>query len=130
MQGNSLLAVDAGVNLVLGVLLLTFPRSLVGFLGVPIAENPFYPSILGAVLFGIGVALLVERFRPAWGGLGLGGAIAINLSGALALAGWLLAGELALPTRGCVFLWALLASLVVISAIEVMARRERSQGNG
>jgi hypothetical protein len=130
MQGNSLLAIDAVINLVLAVLLLTFPRSLVAFLGVPAVENAFYPSILGAVLFGIGAALLVERFRPAWGGLGLGGAVAINLSGALALAGWLLAGELALPMRGYIFLWALVVSLIVISLVEVMARRERSKGNG
>ena len=99
MQETTLLEVDAAVNLALGILLLVFPRSLVEVLGIPDAVSAFYPSVLGAVLFGIGIALLVARFRPALGGLGLGGAIAINVSGGLVLAVWLLAGGLALPTR-------------------------------
>ncbi len=97
-------------------------------LGIPDAVSAFYPSVLGAVLFGIGIALLVARFRPALGGLGLGGAIAINVSGGLVLAVWLLAGGLALPTRGYVLLWALVLVLVGISIIEALARRQHSDG--
>jgi hypothetical protein len=126
MEERTLLVIDALVNLILGVLLLAFPRGLVEFLGLPPAASPFYPNILGAVLFGIGLALLIGRFRPAWGGLGLGGAIAINLSGGVVLALWLLAGGLALPARGTAFLWALVLLLVVISGVEGLARARRS----
>ncbi len=113
---KALLAIDAGINLALGALLLFFPAALVSALGIPGAESSFYPSILGAVLFGIGVALWIQRRSPA--GLGLAGAIAINLCGALALAGWLLFGSLSLPERGFVTLWSLVAVLMGLSAIE------------
>jgi hypothetical protein len=52
--------VHASINLLLGVLLLVFPRSVVLTLGVPQSDSSFYPSILGAVLIGIGVALVIE----------------------------------------------------------------------
>ena len=62
-------------SLLLGGLLLFFPQPLVQALGVPASDNIFYPSILGAVLLGIGVALLIEcrRVRVGFVGLGLGG---------------------------------------------------------
>ena len=111
MRPSKMLVVDALINLVLGVLLATFPRSVVYVLGVPETDVTFYPSILGAVLIGIGVALLIEYFRRPTGpaGLGLQGAISINLCGALFLVGWLLSGHLGIPFRGQVFLWSLAA---------------------
>jgi hypothetical protein len=125
MRHSNLLLLDAAINLILGVLLAAFPKSLVVFLGVPDSNTKFYPSILGAVLFGIGVALLVEFFRrptePA--GLGLHGAIAINLCGALFLVGWLLIGNLEIPLRGQVFLWSLAVLLIVISILELTRSR-------
>ena len=129
MQKTTLLKVDAVVNLALGVLLLVFPRPLVELLGVPATPDAFYPSILGAVLFGIGLALLIELFRPSLGGLGLGGAIAINLSGGLVLAMWLLAGKLELPARGYALLWALVFVLVGISSTEALASTRSETGS-
>jgi len=49
MRSSKILLLDALINLVLGVLLATFPRSVVDLLGVPDADATFYPSILGAV---------------------------------------------------------------------------------
>ncbi len=123
-QRSLLLLVDALINLLLGVLLLFFPARLVETLGIPAAEHSFYPSILGAVLFGIGLALLIQRKSAS--GLGLAGAIAINLCGGIALAFWLLFGSLALPTRGFVGLWALVAVLVGLSAVELVANAKRN----
>ena len=60
MRTSALLVVDAIINLLLGLVLLFFPASVVAFLGVPRSENAFYPSMLGAVLAGIGVALLAD----------------------------------------------------------------------
>jgi len=119
---KAILTVDAAINLVLGLLLLTFSPQVVRLLGVPSAEQSFYPNILGGVLFGIGIALLIECFRGSGSlvGLGLGGAIAINLCGGLALTAWLVFGELSIPTGGRVFLWALAVILVVVSSIELL----------
>jgi hypothetical protein len=127
-SGFILLFVDAIINVALGVLLLLFTEDLVNFFGVPPSEQTFYPNMLGAVLFGIGLALLIECFRKPQGliGLGLGGAVAINLCGGLVLAAWLIFGGLDLPLRGLVFLWSLVAVLVGISAFELIAHLRSS----
>ena len=122
-----LLFIDTVINLVLGCLLVTFPASVVSALGVPGAESAFYPSILGAVLFGIGIALLIEIVKGR--GLGLMGAVSINLCGGIVLGGWLLFGGLHLSVRGYVFLWALVALLVGVSAIEFLVQ-SRSRYHG
>jgi hypothetical protein len=125
MKSSKLLLVDALINLVLGILLATFPKSVVAFLGVPESSTKFYPSILGAVLIGIAVALLIEYRRkpdrPT--GLGLYGAISVNLVGAVFLVGWLLFGRLTIPVRGQVFLWAVAGVLFVISVLELIGSR-------
>jgi hypothetical protein len=77
--------------------------------------------LLGGVLIGIGIALLIERSRGR-SGLGLAGAISINLCAGLVLAGWLLFGSLDLPLRGQLFLWLLVVLLVGISGVELRAR--------
>ena len=124
MRHTTLLKIDAAINLILGILLLAFPLELVQALGMPMADPSFYPSILGGVLFGIGLALLIECYRQSNGliGLGLGGAIAINLCGGLVLAIWLLSGSLNLPLRGQIFLWSLVLLLVGLSLIEGFAQ--------
>ena len=86
------LLVDGMANLLFGVALLAFPRSFFEALGLPWTGRGLYATILGGVLIGIGIALLQEsRARPqARVGLGLGGAIAINLVAGLAITAWLL----------------------------------------
>lgn len=123
VPGRRALWVDALINLILGVALLAF-RWTATWLGIPDATSAFYPMILGGVLFGIGLALLWETFRnddqPA--GLGLAGAVAINLSGGLVLVLCLLLGDLKLPLRGTVILWSLALLLLLISLVELSAR--------
>lgn len=123
-----ILFIDAFINLILGVLLLIFSETLIHFLGVPTSESSFYPNILGGVLFGIGLALLIECFRKPNGliGLGLGGAIAINLCGGTVLAFWLLLGNLSIPLHGHIFLWSLVFLLVGISILEFIAYLRKS----
>jgi len=115
------LMVDAIINYALGILCILYPF-VAHKIGVPIVENSFYPNILGAVLFGIGIALTIECYRKQEGmvGLGLGGAIAINLSGGLVLILWLIFGDLNIPFRGHFFLWSLAVILVGISLIELL----------
>ena len=121
MRHSKVLIIDAVINFALGIILLLFPEGVINFLGVPMVESAFYPSIFGGVLIGIGIALLVEYFRNSGGmiGLGLGGAIAINICGGLVLAFWLLSGALNIPLHGKVFLWGLVVMLVIISGIEL-----------
>ena len=134
MTRSTLLILDALLNLALGLLLIIFPPALVEWLGIPEATISFYPSLLGAVLFGIGIALLIERYGAARGirGLGLAGAITINLCGAIILAGWLVFGRMSLPTRGYVFLWVIVGVLVAISLFEILVdirgRKEANDG--
>ncbi len=120
MNRTTLLKADAAINLILGILLMAFPAGLVKALGIPIAEPSFYPTILGGVLFGIGLALLLECYRKSNRliGLGLGGAITINLCGGFVLAVWLLSDKLTLPLRGLLLLWFLVLLLVGISLLE------------
>jgi len=42
------------------MLLLLFPFGMAQVFGIPQANSSFYPTILGAVIFGIGISLLLE----------------------------------------------------------------------
>ncbi len=119
-SNKTLLTADSVVNIALGVLLMAFPAKLVEFLGVPAATSAFYPSILGAVLFGIGIALWIGRSGNS-SGLGLGGAVSINMCGGVILALWLILGNLEIPSHGQVFLWILVVFLVGLSGMELVA---------
>jgi hypothetical protein len=127
---NILLILDGLINLCLGVLLLLFPRGFLRTLGLPIAETPFYASILGAVLVGISLALFIERLSKRAGirGLGLAGAVSINLTGGLVLALWLVLGDLGLHLQGYIFLWALVFILVVLSGVELIMHLKEADG--
>jgi len=117
-----LLAVDAAVNLGLGAILLCFPTGLVGFLGLPPTDTFFYASLLGAVIFGIGVALAAELYGARHGvrGLGLGGAIAINLCGGGVLVFWLLVGHLQITIVGSIVLWCVATLVIGIGLAEIV----------
>ena len=123
MNESRLLIIDAVINLALGLLLILFPRNVVLWLGVPVPDSTFYANILGAVLFGIGLALLIERFRLLqMRGLGLDGAIVINICGAGALALWLIFGDLQLSTRGYLFLGAIAVLILGLGMVEWVAK--------
>ena len=83
-----------------------------------VAAERGYPIILGAVFIGIGLALLVERFSTRVKGLGLGGALSINLTFGVVLGIWLLASRVDLPMRGSMLLWLLVVVLLGISVFE------------
>lgn len=66
-------------------------------------------------------ALLVERFRPSLGGLGLGSAMSINLVFGLVLGTWLLLSDVDLPPRGAIVLSTLAVILVGMSPSEAFS---------
>ena len=131
MREELVLTIDGAVNLALGVVLAIWPKEFARLVGAPIPSSSFYASLLGGVLIGIGLALLLQRF---WGrshvtGLGIEGAIAVNVCGAVVLMIWLISGGLSIATRGLVFLWAV-AILVLgigVSEIVIRARKNRQQ---
>jgi hypothetical protein len=125
MKNSVVLLVDSLVNFVLGLLLVIYPAEIFGYIGLPVTDNAFYPSLLGAVLIGIAIALIIEFNRKPGGfvGLGLGGAIAINLCGAFVLCFWLLNGKLNISRLGLVILWGLVIILVIISVFEIFSFR-------
>ena len=121
---KKLLLIDCTVNLLLGGLLLLFPLGIIDLLGLPQTNTYFYPSILGAVLFGIGLALMFELVGHAkrFHGLGLVGAILINLVGSLVLILWLLFGSLDIPMKGRIILWMVGLIVFIIGIIELITR--------
>lgn len=102
-----LLIIDCIVNLILGILLLLFPVGIIELFGLPPTNTNFYPSILGAIIVGIGMALFIELvgFNKKIRGLGLGGAITINIIGSFVLISWLIFGSLTMPLKGQITLW-------------------------
>ncbi len=124
---KNLLLIDGIANLALGVLLLLFPLGAAEIFGVPLPESNFYPTILGGVIFGIGIALLIERygFEKGIRGLGLGGAIAINICGSLVLLGWLIFAPPVIPLRGSIILWGIGILVLGIGLVELAAKSWR-----
>ena len=124
MNKKITLIIDAGINLILAILLLAFSPDLTSFFGVPSSHSSFYPNILGAVFLGIAIALFIEAYRKSSNekniGLGLIGAVCINLSGGFVLLLWLIFGNLDLPAKGMIFLWTIDIILLLISSIELI----------
>ena len=119
-----LLSIDGMINIFLGILLILYPFGIAELFGVPSPITNFYPTILGGVIFGIGIALNIERYGYKSGirGLGLGGAIAINLCGGLVLLTWLLVNPFDLPMRGYIILWAIALLVLLVGVIELVAK--------
>ena len=122
-----LLIVDGIINLALSILMLLFPTQMIQAFDLPKADNNFYINILGAVLFGIGIALFLECFsdRLHMSGLGIAGAIAINMCGSGALIAWLLFGELDLSLGGSILLWSIALIVLGVAIIEIISRSWR-----
>jgi hypothetical protein len=123
-KNKTLLLIDGIVNLLLGILLLLFPLGMAQLLGVPLSNINFYPTILGAVIFGIGIALLLEAYGEPRGirGLGLAGAIAINFCAAGVLTIWLISTPLNLPLRGYIILWTITIVVLTIGFSELISK--------
>jgi hypothetical protein len=121
---KALLLIDGVVNLILGLLLILYPVGIMELLGLPPTETYFYAIILGAVLFGIGIALMIELYGipRKVRGLGVGGAIAINLCGAGALVIWLVISPFSLPIRGRIILWSVAILVLAIAFAEIVTK--------
>ncbi len=121
-QGKTLILVDSIINIFLGIVLLAYSEPVIKFFGLPVTDLNFYPNILGAILFGIGIALFIEfKRKNEFIGLGLGGAISINMMGGIVLFLWIAFGRLNIPIQGTIILWILDIILIGISSLELLS---------
>jgi hypothetical protein len=119
-EDKILLLIDSIINTFLGLVLLAFPFGSGGLLGLPNSGDNFYALILGAVLLGIGLALFVEvkYYDKGKRGLGLDGAIIINILASLVLIKILLSGTLNISQTGVIILWIVGILVLLIGLIE------------
>jgi len=119
-----LIFIDGIINLLIGIILLLFPWGTGKWLGLPLPNTNFYPIILGAVIFGIGLALMLEWKGPGekYRGLGLEGAIMINFMGGGILLLWLLLLPPQLPLRGMAILWIVALAVLIVGLVELFSR--------
>jgi hypothetical protein len=118
-------SVDSSVNIGLGLVLLAFPFGSGNLLGLPESGNYFYALILGAVLLGIGIALFVEvkYYDKGRRGLGLDGAIIINVVASVVLVATLIFGQLNISILGLIILWFVGISVLLIGLVEFFRDR-------
>ena len=117
---DQLLWINALICLVFGATLVVAPKPLIALIGLPRAEQTFYPRLLGALLFGMGLAVIVEGADRQSSGLGLGGLAAINLTVAAVILVLIMFGRLALPMRGRLGLKLFAAMLVLLAGLQYL----------
>ena len=118
MIADLLLLAHALLFLAMGAILAALPAGTITALGLPASQPGFYRRLLGTTLIGIGLALMMNALPGGLSGLGLDGAIAVNLLVAVALAFLLLTGARKTPAQGKRLLWLLVLVLVGLSAAD------------
>lgn len=120
-----LLLIDSVINIVIGLILLCYPLGIGEFLDLPESGNIFYPLILGAVILGIGIALLIEYNYSEKGqrGLGLEGAIIINITASSALILFLIFGNLNIRQPGFIILWIIGILVFSVGIVELFRKK-------
>lgn len=116
---EQLLWIEFLVKLASGATLVLVPRTLARVAGLPPAESSFWPRLLGGILIGIAVAALVEvRFKSSIG-LGLAGAVSVNVATAATLGSLLILGQAGPSRRGRFALWLAAAGLLILALVEI-----------
>lgn len=120
-EDKILLFIDSVVNAAIGVILLCYPLGIGDFLDLPKSNNNFYPVILGAVILGIGIALFIERkyYERGIRGLGIEGAITINILASSVLIIFLIFSNLNISVLGSIILWFIGILVFIIGVLEI-----------
>ena len=124
-EDKILLLIDSIVNIIIGLLLLCYPLGIGKVLGLPDPGDNFYVLILGAVILGIGVALFfeLEYYDRGIRGLGLEGAIIINILASVVLIIILIAGKLNVSFTALIILWFIGILVFLIGIVEFFRNR-------
>lgn len=116
---QQLLFLEAVVKAAIGLVLMIAPGASFRVLGLPVVPTGFWPRLLGATLFGIAGANLIEGTLLGSRGLGLAGSLAINFAIAAMLTIQLAVNAAATTLRGRLLLWILVAVLYVLILVEI-----------
>jgi hypothetical protein len=124
-EDKILLLIDGTVNLAVGLVLLCYPLGIGDYLELPKSDNNFYPVILGALIFSIGIALFIESkyYEGGIRGLGIEGAIIINIITSSALIIFLIFGRLNISIVGSIILWFVGILVFIIGVVEFFRYR-------
>jgi hypothetical protein len=115
---QQLLWLEMLLKLVAGLLLTLAPLTTLRILGLPRPDTGFWPRVCGALLLGMAGALFLEGTSRGHG-LGLAGAIVINLCGAAVLAAQLVLEAGPASRRGRITVWLAVCLLVIVSVVEI-----------
>ncbi len=116
---EQLLWIEFLTKLAVGIPLLLMPRVLARVLGLPPAESPFWPRLIGGLLIGLATAALIEvRFKSSIG-LGLAGAVSMNVAAAATIGSLLIMGQGGPTRRGRFALWLVAAVLMIQALVEI-----------
>jgi hypothetical protein len=116
---QQLLFLEAVVKAAIGLILMIAPGAAFKVAGLPPVPTGFWPRVLGATLFGIAGANLIEGTLLGSRGLGLAGSLAINFAIAAMLTIQLALNAAATTVRGKLLLWVLVAILYVLILVEI-----------
>ena len=121
--GDQLLWLETLFKGSLGLVLIFLPLTAARLAGLPHGNTAFWPRLFGAALLGIAGAFAVEGYNLAGGpieakGLGLGGAVIINLTAILSLFGTLIFSAVA-TWRGKVLIWLMIILLLFLTLFEI-----------
>lgn len=107
----------------IGLVMLFTPITAAKIAGLPHGNSAFWPRLFGAALISIAAAFAVEGYTQlnpnvTAGGLGLGGAVIINLVTILSLIGTIIFKGVA-TRRGLLLLWSLSLTLTFLMLVEI-----------
>lgn len=115
---QQLLWLETLLKFVPGILLAVAPLTTLRLLGLPRPDTGFWPRLCGAILVGIAGALFLEGTSSGHG-LGLAGAIIINLCGGAVLAAMLVLDVGPHSARGRASVWLVVCTLFILSVVEI-----------
>lgn len=107
----------------IGLIMLFTPITAAKIAGLPHGNSAFWPRLFGAALISIAAAFAVEGYTQlnpnvTAGGLGLGGAVIINLVTILSLIGTIIFKGVT-TRRGLLLLWSLSLTLTFLMLVEI-----------
>lgn len=107
----------------IGAIMLLAPLTAAKLAGLPHGNSAFWPRLFGAALLGIAAAFAIEGYSQINAhinakGLGLAGAVVINLITLLALIGAIIFKGVA-SRRGLLLIWCLVMILLALILFEI-----------
>lgn len=107
----------------IGFVMLLFPITAAKIAGLPHGNTAFWPRLFGVAMLGMSAAFAFEGYTQLTQninarGLGLGGAIVINLIAILCLVGTLIFKGV-MTKRGLLLIWSLVLLLILLILLEI-----------